>query len=496
MNPEFFWNKIEKELNVPIYIMRPPNHIKFVFKLQGLDFPATLETVTSSIIPDLETFVGSEDYFNAIPSGSDLRDYFGLFFENRKSFKFLLGEKNLLKIILDSQIFKQSSFWQIDTSKNVSLSECKYKHSLTKILLETDQMQLEKVPNAYRYPHEFKLFCAYIRMTGGAIAYESMSKNLGMPSISTMNRFIRNNAKPVIEGECRFNDLREFLDKRNLPRFICVSEDATRITGRIQYKKDDNEVVGFVLPLNQTTSMPESHHFKATSFDTIENYFNEETRSNLLYTFIAQTLQKDSPSFCFNLFGTNNSFTYLDVLKRRKYITEEMRKVDIHVLGYSSDGDPRLLKAMRIKANLGSNNLAQFTIGDTTIYLPEFHAALTTFEVFMQDLVHLLNKWKNRFLKFSILLPLVNFRANRAHLQMLIDTVPKDKHFLTEKDLNNKDKMNFAATLKICDTKVIEALKKYVPDSCGTQMYLRLMNDLSQAFLNTDLKVSQRLHYT
>lgn len=75
--------------------------------------------------------------------------------------------------------------------------------------------------------------------------------------------------------------------------------------------------------------MPKSHHFKATSYEVMTNFFEEEKPAKLLYTFMAQTLKKDTPSFCLNLFGLDNTFTYIDVLKRWKFISRQTEKYGI-----------------------------------------------------------------------------------------------------------------------------------------------------------------------
>lgn len=56
-----------------------------------------------------------------------------------------------------------------------------------------------------------------------------------------------------------------------------------------------------------------------------------------------------------------------------------------------------------------------------------------------------------------------------------MDTVSKDKHCLTEKDLSLKDKMNYLSVEKINDLKVTNLLKQYVPNSKATVLYLEII---------------------
>jgi hypothetical protein len=68
-----------------------------------------------------------------------------------------------------------------------------------------------------------------------------------------------------IEGELRVKEFQEYLSIRNLSQYVWLSEDATRITGKLEYNPTTNEVTGFVLPINKTTGMPVTLHFSANS---------------------------------------------------------------------------------------------------------------------------------------------------------------------------------------------------------------------------------------
>lgn len=62
---------------------------------------------------------------------------------------------------------------------------------------------------------------------------------------------------------------------------------------------------------------------------------------------MAQPLSEKAPIFCVALFGSNNRFEAIDVANRWKWMSEEARKHNISLLGFSSDGDTRLLKCMQ-----------------------------------------------------------------------------------------------------------------------------------------------------
>ena len=82
-----------------------------------------------------------------------------------------------------------------------------------------------------------------------------------------------------------------------------------------------------------------------------------------------------------------------------------------------------------------------------------------------------------------------------SHLKMLINQVTKDVHCLTFKDLYSLDKMNFEPALRLCHPRVIESLEKFIPDSDGTQTYLRIMHMVIYAVLDGNLLVEKRIYY-
>lgn len=59
---------------------------------------------------------------------------------------------------------------------------------------------------------------------------------------------------------------------RRLEPLVWISEDATRITGRVQYDSLSNELIGFVLPLS-SNGMPVRGIYKARSAREIEEHF-------------------------------------------------------------------------------------------------------------------------------------------------------------------------------------------------------------------------------
>lgn len=98
---------------------------------------------------------------------------------------------------------------------------------------------------------------------------------LSLPSISSVNRYIRKMNTNIVEGVLRTQDLLNYLQERNLPLIIAISEDATRLTGEVQYDTRTNQLMGFVLPINSATGMPISFSFNARNADEMMRHFSK-----------------------------------------------------------------------------------------------------------------------------------------------------------------------------------------------------------------------------
>lgn len=68
---------------------------------------------------------------------------------------------------------------------------------------------------------------------------------------------------------------------------------------------------------------------------------------------MVQPLSLNVEPICLQLFGTDNKFDFADVIKRQNVMKQSLMKEGIAVLGMSSDGDPKLLKSMKIRSKLG-----------------------------------------------------------------------------------------------------------------------------------------------
>lgn len=372
-----------------------------------------------------------------------------------------------------------------NTVKNVHFNNVSSSTMTRKAFLETliDVATKNSENKQNIYDDNFKKFALYLFYSGGKLLYETLHSNMNniLPSLSTLYRYKNKIKSRMDEGQLDFEGLNRFLEERNLAKIVWISEDGTRINGKIEYDARTNTILGFVLPLNK--GIPNNKAYLATSAEVIENYFLTCEKAEYAYCIMAQPLHDTSPAFCLSVFGTNNKFTYLDVSSRWEIIKSEAAKFGIKILGFSSDGDPRLLKAMKNDAGFPCepNENEWYHLSD-----PYSDSS------FIQDQTHILTKLRTRFLKPGIKLPMGKFEATVNHMNILIGQKSKDQHLLTKSDLTLEDKMNFDSARKMCSSKVQKLLAE-VDNSMATIIYLKIMDNLINSFISVDQSLRDRI---
>lgn len=364
-------------------------------------------------------------------------------------------------------------------------------HLILKKLLETADQNSLREKGGYRYSDSIKQFAVYFRIIAGPTAYETVQRNLNcaLPSLNTINRYIHKSSRCLCEGVLRSSELLKYLQDRNLPMVVSLSEDATQIDGRVQFDPHNNQLIGFVLPIDETTGMPTPFVYRARSVEEIVLHFSTATTSKFVNTIMAQPMA-NVPAFCLMIFGSDNRFNAMDVANRWLYITNELQKLNIIVINISSDSDPKYNCAMRKNSFLGNKsneytNVNWFSCGNN-IERP----------FYSQDSTHIGTKLRSLFLKTIenlLKLPMGDYYIQVHHLEKLIKIVSKDVHRLTATTINPKDKMNFESVLKICDNRIIDLLKKHVKGSDGTIMYLQIMKHFIDSFMDSTLEPLERV---
>lgn len=365
--------------------------------------------------------------------------------------------------------------------------------------MESAKKNAPKVKTSYRHDDTVKMFMSYIRMLGGRLMYETLHANLPncIPSPSAVNQYIADRGPRLTEGLLRTDELLEYLNKRGLPLIVCIGEDGTRMIGKICYDPRTNKLVGFSLPLNEN-GMPVNDTFMARNVSEIQSHFENNSVSTTAYCIMAQSPVENVPPFSLTLFSTDNKFKSWDVLRRWSYLRTELGKEGIQVLTFASDGDSKLLKAMKISSGIGIiSTECEITeeMMDVTFNYKWFNCKIEDLEntLCFQDFVHILTKLRNRVLRPSAILPFGNGTVSKTFLKYLIDTVSKDKHGLTATDIDPKDRQNSKSASNICDVRTQSCLTKYVPASQSTVLYLKMMRAVTSSILDPNMEIRDRI---
>lgn len=129
----------------------------------------------------------------------------------------------------------------------------------------------------------------------------------------------------IIEGELRGTKLLSYLEKTKSPKSVVLSEDGSGVVKKIVYDGKSDQLVGLVLPLNETNGMPKLFTFEAKTSADMEKYV-QLPQSHLVYIVCAQPLKKNVPPIIIQIYGTDNKFKSDDVLKRWSYTISELKK--------------------------------------------------------------------------------------------------------------------------------------------------------------------------
>lgn len=278
------------------------------------------------------------------------------------------------------------------------------------------------------------------------------------------------------------------MQNRNMSLRISLSEDATRITAKISYEPKTNQLVGFALPLG-TNGMPVVSSFPARNVREIYHHYTNPLNfiSSTAYVQMAQPTEPNSPPFCLMMYSTDNKFTALNIYNRWQFQAGKLNEKGIKINNISSDGDPRPLMAMKVLSRLGQDDRSYL---DCEWFSCGGYVETT----FTQDYVHIITKARNRILTYSRIFPIGNKIISSSHLKYLIDNVSKDKHLLTNSDIEPKDRQNSLSAEKVCSENTIKCLLDYVPGSEGTAIYLKVMRSVLNAFQETEITSEERIY--
>lgn len=426
--------------------------------------------------------------------------HFGKFFSSSPDqFEFSPGDKQLLKKLVEhvNYIIVDKGYDYFNESSNRTKEEnpetnVENHQTFLNKLIATAKRNSGRSQQGYRYSDDIQQYATYLRMIMGNLSYQSLQANLrgALPSIKSVNRYIHQSHEYISEGVLRHNELYSYLTERKLPLIVSISEDATRVVGRPQYCRKSNKIIGFTLPINQSTGLPIPSSFPANNFGQICKHFIQHNSISAYVNIVVAQPLCNAPPFCLLIYGSDNKFSSLEVLNRWRTITTQLKEVGIDVLTISTDSDPRYNSAMRIQSKLGIPS--EIPKAEWFCY-----GKYSSSPICMQDLIHIATKLRSLLLRTlwnHLKLPFGNYFIDANHLIVLMNKFPKDKHELTHTVLRPVDKQNFQSVLKICSEKVTALLKTQVKGSEGTVKFLELLRMIIESHLDPNLTPLERVH--
>lgn len=185
------------------------------------------------------------------------------------------------------------------------------------------------------------------------------------------------------------DNLLNYIETNNYPKKVVLCEDGTTVSPNPEYDPRCDSIRGLVAPIDEN-GMPKQNCFKADSVEKFVNDLDHYAVGNYLYIILATPMAAGASPVCIFYMCSDNKFKHQTILKRWKFIKEQLAKVGIVVIGYSSDGDPRLLTAM--------TKDAQFLNSTSSIFGPYFNIIIENTPVSFQDFIHLVNKMRHSLL--------------------------------------------------------------------------------------------------
>lgn len=482
--------------------------------MSGFCSSVVFKEIDENDINVVERFVREElssmwhDESVTLAYGNESKDAFGPFYAfNPTSFKFLPGDKKLIKKLVDhvngSETQKTTiasgtdeNEVAVQNSNSAELHPVRDFADRTNFFLNKLQAVAKfnlgkKGKEGFRFDDEIKMYAAYLRMICGPIAYNTIQRNLegALPALVSANRYINRSEYAVAEGVLRSQDLLKYLTELKSPLAVCISEDCTRVEGRIQYDSKTNQIIGFTAPIDKSTGLPVPFTFPARNAEEIFNYFSSENSvSSFVDIIMAQPLA-NVPPFCLAIFGSDSKYTSTDIENRWLYIKSELNKLGIKVLVISSDSDPKYNRAMQNLSGLSE-------LSDKELFgWRSCNSNSIGYPFYVQDPTHIgtklrnfLLRYKNKSLAFG-----TKYSIELDHLYILLNTVAKDQHLLTHSTLNPADRQNFASVLRMCSDKVTTLLKSRVKDSDATVLFLEMWRDILDSYMNVHLAPLDRI---
>jgi hypothetical protein len=362
---------------------------------------------------------------------------------------------------------------------------------------------LSRAKSSYRFNEYVKKFSVVFFILAGRNAYEFVRLNIpgAFPSISAIQSLIEKEESYIIEGEFRFDVVKNHLSLSHTNIAFC-SEDCTAIIPKVSFDTSSNSFVGFSLPLVE--GIPISNYYQTDSISKLEQWFSDMDKSSLLNLHVVQPIPcigRTSSPVILSAYGTNSRYRSFDILRRWIWIFEEFLSRDIRIIGSSTDADPKYMRAMKLVLGFFAS-LPNVMISERSdafeIFLPNdwhwFFLRRRQLVLCLKDATHVCTKLRNRLLSTTADLTIGDEQISLNFLSEMIATSNKLNHGLVKSDIYPRDKQNFASCDKISSDCVLSELEKF-PGSSATCLYLKLIRSTIIAYIDKSTTLNERVYH-
>ena len=342
--------------------------------------------------------------------------------------------------------------------------------------------------NGNRHNGVVKKFGAALYCLIGRSGYELIQQNLGsaLPSLSTVQRLV--SSRKIEEGHFYFKELKQHLRQWCASPYVHIHIDDTRIKDYLEYESFTDKFIGFCLLLTEGIPNPESFHFQ--TFEEIKTAYETVPRAKYAHCIVAKPVDILCPSFILCVMGTDSRYSNKEVISRWHHVSSKLKEVGITVVSNGADGAGPFLRAMVLESKLFTVS-SQLSESWPFFFMPSFSPD----NLCVQDHIHLLAKLRSRILKPSNLLIMGTEVACRNNIAEVLRTFPKERHNLTQRCLDNKDKQNYSSIPVLISDEVQECLSELsnTNRNTGTIVYLGMMRMIRDSIFDKSLAPIKRI---
>lgn len=223
-------------------------------------------------------------------------------------------------------------------------------------LIKSISTNLIRSKNNYRYSDYVYRFAVAFFIYAGRNAYRMMSLNIPglLPSTTTIRKILRKTSFRMNEADFRFDEMVKYFTILDT-RYAFGAEDCTSAVVKVIYDSQSNAFIGFDTPIESGKPLSNAH--RTDSFAELKSWFEEKRKATLINIHMVQPLfnsasHRFSAPFFLSSYGIDGKYAADVVLDRYLWIYNESKRNGIRMLGFSSDADPRFMRAMRVASGL------------------------------------------------------------------------------------------------------------------------------------------------